>query len=220
MRKLVIFGTEATAEVIDFYFTQDTDYEVAAFTVDAAFVNGDNYKGRPLVAFEEVASRFPPDDYQMFIAVGFQKMNAVRAEKFATAKSMGYTLASYVSSKASTWPGFAAAENTFVMEDNTIQPFVTVGPDTILWSGNHVGHHASIGAHCFVSSHVVISGRVKVGDYSFLGVNSTLRDGVTLGEATMVGAGCLVLADTPAETVLTAPGSEVRRIPSRKLRTI
>lgn len=220
MRKLVIFGSEATAEVIDFYFTHDSKYDVAAFTVDAAFLDGDSFRGRPLVAFEDIASRFPPDDHEMFIAVGFQKMNAVRALKFAAAKAMGYRLASYLSSKASAWPGFLPAENTFVMEDNTIQPFVTIGPDTILWSGNHVGHHSSIGAHCFVSSHVVISGRVTVGDYSFLGVNSTLRDGVTLGEATMVGAGCLVLADTPPEAVLTASGSEIRRVPSRKLRTI
>jgi sugar O-acyltransferase (sialic acid O-acetyltransferase NeuD family) len=220
MRKLVIFGTEATAEVIDFYFTHDSEYDVAAFTVDGAYLDGDDYRGRPVVAFEELPSRFPPDDHELFIAVGFQKMNAVRAMKFAEAKAMGYTLASYLSSKASAWPGFSVAENTFVMEDNTIQPFVTIGPDTILWSGNHVGHHASIGAHCFVSSHVVISGRVKVGDYSFLGVNSTLRDGVTLGEATMVGAGCLVLADTPPEAVLAAPGSEIRRVTSRTLRAI
>jgi len=193
---------------------------VAAFTVDAAYVDRDEHRARPLVAFEELQSRFPPDDHDLFVAVGFQKMNAVRAEKFAEGKSMGYTLASYLSSKASAWPGFSAAENTFVMEDNTIQPFVTIGHDTILWSGNHVGHHATIGAHCFVSSHVVISGRVKVGDYSFLGVNSTLRDGVTLGEATMVGAGCLVLTDTPAEAVVAAAGSEIRRVSSRKLRAI
>lgn len=220
MRKLVIFGTEATADVIDFYFTHDSGYEVVAFTVDAAYVDKNEHRARPLVAFEELQSRFPPDDHDLFVAIGFQKMNAVRAKKFAEVKSLGYRLASYLSSKASAWPEFSVAENTFVMEDNTIQPFVNIGPDTILWSGNHVGHHATIGAHCFVSSHVVISGRVKVGDYSFLGVNSTLRDGITLGEATMVGAGCLVLADTPAEAVLAAAGSEVRRVSSRKLRAI
>jgi sugar O-acyltransferase (sialic acid O-acetyltransferase NeuD family) len=220
MRKLVIFGTEATAEVIDFYFTHDSGYEVVAFTVDAAYLDGDHFRGRPLVAFEDLPARFPPGDHAMFIAVGFQKMNALRATKFREARAAGYPLASYVSSKASAWPGFAAAENTFVMEDNTIQPFVTIGCDTILWSGNHVGHHSSIGDHCFVSSHVVISGRVKVGDYSFLGVNSTLRDGITLGEATMVGAGCVVLTDTPAEAVLSAPGSEIRKVSSRKLRSV
>jgi len=220
MRQLVIFGTEATAEVIDFYFTHDSKYDVAAFTVDAAYLDGDSFRGRPLVAFEDLPSKFPPEDYALFIAVGFQKMNAVRAKKFEEAKSKGYTLASYLSSKASVWPGFSPADNTFVMEDNTIQPFVTIGQDTILWSGNHVGHHSSIGAHCFVSSHVVISGRVKVGDFSFLGVNSTLRDGIALGEATMVGAGCLVLANTPPEAVLAAAGAEIRRVSSRKLRTI
>lgn len=220
MTKLVLFGKEETADVIDFYFTQDSGYEVAAFTVDGSYVTESSHAGRPVVPFEELERHYPPEQYRLFIAVGFQKMNAVRAAKFEQGRAKGYGFASYVSSKASVWPGFEAKENTFIMEDNTIQPFVAIGADTILWSGNHVGHHARIGDHCFVSSHVVISGRVGVGDYSFLGVNSTIRDGIKLGEATLVGAGCLVLADTEAETVLTAPAAEARRISSRKLRTI
>ena len=32
-----------------------------------------------------------------------------------------------------------------IMEHNTIQPYVTIGENTILWSGNHVGHHTQIG---------------------------------------------------------------------------
>ena len=83
---------------------------------------------RPLVAFEELRSRFPPDDHDLFVAVGFQKMNAVRAAKFAEGKWMGYTLASYLSGEAvGLAQGLSAAENTLVMEDNTIQPFVTIG---------------------------------------------------------------------------------------------
>src|SRR3954463_8220273 len=111
MRKLVIFGTEATADVIDFYFSNDSDYEVVAFTVDDTYVDGKEHRGRPLVAFEELQTTFPPGDHDMFVAIGFQRMNAVRAQKFAEAKARGYTLASYLSSKASAWPGFSPAEN-------------------------------------------------------------------------------------------------------------
>lgn len=220
MRKLVIFGTKETADVIDFYFTHDSNYEVVAFTVDSDYLTGGTYNGRPLVAFEELNQTHPPEDFELFIAVSFQKMNGVRAGKFLESKMRGYKLASFVSSKASVWSGFVPEENTFIMEDNTIQPFVKIGKDTILWSGNHIGHHSQIGSHCFLASHVVVSGRVTVGDYSFLGVNSTLRDGISLGEATLVGAGCLVLNDTPPETVLTSKGADVRAVKSRKLRSI
>lgn len=217
-KKLVMFGTQETADVIDFYFTHDSDYEVVAFTADGAFVKADSHNGRPLVPFEDLERFFPALDHDIYVAVGFQKMNAVRARVFSDAKAKGYRLASYLSSKASAWPGLKLGENTFIMENNVIQPFATIGENTILWSGNHIGHHAVIGSHCFVSSHVVVSGRVHVGDYSFLGVNSTLRDGVSLGEATLVGAGALVLTDTKAEAVLMGQGAEPRSISSRRLR--
>ena len=148
MRKLSYLALRRRPTLSISISRMDLDYEVVAFTVDAAYVDKDEHRARPLVAFEGLQSRFPPDDHDLFVAIGFQKMNAVRAKKFAEAKSMGYRLASYLSSKASAWPEFSAAENTFVMEDNTIQPFVDIGPDTILWSGNHVGHHSTIGAHC------------------------------------------------------------------------
>lgn len=67
-------------------------------------------------------------------------------------------------------------DNCFVFENQTIQPFVKIGNDVIIWSGNHIGHHSMIGDHCFISSHVVISGNVKIEPYCFLGVNSSIRD--------------------------------------------
>jgi acyl-[acyl carrier protein]--UDP-N-acetylglucosamine O-acyltransferase len=82
------------------------------------------------------------------------------------------------------------------MEDNTIQPFVRIGNDVIMWSGNHVGHDAVIEDHCFLTSHVVVSGFTKVGHNSFLGVNATLRDAITIAPETLVGAGATVMKDT------------------------
>src|SRR5215831_4869841 len=178
MAKLVIFGAGDIARLAHFYFTRDSEHSVAAFTVDGSFRQTETFEGLPLVGFENVRETYPPSDHQMFVALSYSNMNRVRAEKYARAKAMGYTLASYVSSRCTWLTEHPPGDNCFVLEDNTVQPFVAIGSDVTLWSGNHIGHHSVIEDHCFISSHVVVSGRVRIGPYCFIGVNATLRNGV------------------------------------------
>src|SRR5205823_5970005 len=140
-------------------------------------------------------------DFRLFIAVSYAGMNRLRATKYQQAKDFGYELASYISSRASFLTQYPAGDNCFILEDNTIQPFVRIGSNVTLWSGNHIGHDAIIDDHSFVSSHVVISGRVHVGAYSFLGVNATIRNAITIGAETLVGAGSIIMADTEPKSV-------------------
>lgn len=39
-QSLVIFGSGDIAQLAHYYFSRDSDYEVVAFTVDAAYVQG------------------------------------------------------------------------------------------------------------------------------------------------------------------------------------
>ena len=201
MAKLVIFGAGDIARLAHFYFTRDSEHSVAAFAVDKAFRKDDGFEGLPLVDFEDVTGQYPPAEYSMFVAVSYANMNRVRAEKYAQAKEKGYTLASYVSSRCTWLTEHPHGDNCFVLEDNTVQPFVKIGSDVTLWSGNHIGHDAVIDDHTFVSSHVVISGRVHVGSYCFLGVNSTIRNAITIADETLVGAGAIIMADTKPKSV-------------------
>ena len=220
MGQMVIFGTGDMAELADFYFTNDSSCEVAAFAVDAAFRTQDEFRGRPLVAFEDVEEKFPPDRYEMFVAVGYSKVNAVRAGKLAAARAKGYRIATYVSSRATIFPGFEPKENCFILEDNTIQPFARVGANVTLWSGNHIGHHSVIEDDVFLASHVVVSGGARIGQGSFVGVNVTIRDRVTIGRQCVLGAGALVLEDQPDFSVVAPRGSERSAVPSHRLRKL
>jgi sugar O-acyltransferase (sialic acid O-acetyltransferase NeuD family) len=220
VKPLVIFGAGEIAEVAHFYFTHDARRPVAAFTVDPAFVKEASFCGLPVLAFPEAQAACPPASHELFVALSYARINALRAEKCAAGKAAGYHLASYLSSKASAWPGFAPGENCFILEDNTIQPFVHVGDNVTLWSGNHIGHHATLGANCFITSHVVISGGVRVGDNAFIGVNSTVRDHVKIGARSVIGAGSLVLEDVPDDGVVAARGSELSKVPSYRLRRL
>jgi sugar O-acyltransferase (sialic acid O-acetyltransferase NeuD family) len=207
-KPVVIFGTGDFARIACVYLEEDSPHEVVAFTVSKPFLDDRQLLGREVVAFEDIADRFPPDRHAMFVAVGFSRVNQARADIYEQAKAMGYELISYVSSKAQRIGPVTLGDNTFVFEQNVLQPFVTIGSDVVLWSGNHIGHDSSIGDHCFIASHVVISGNVTVGPYCFIGVNATLRDGVTIAPRCVIGAGALIMKDTEEGAVHAVRGTQ------------
>src|SRR5262249_42417479 len=196
MTDLVIFGAGDIARLAHVYFTTDSDYRVAAFCVDREYRKADTFQGLPLVDAADVDRLFPAASHHMFVALSYARMNRIRAEKYAAAKSRGYTLASYVSSRATVLTTHPFGDNCFILEDNTIQPFVRIGNDVTLWSGNHVGHDSTIGDHTFVTSHVVISGNCTIGESCFIGVNATLRNSIRIADRTLVGAGAVIMGDT------------------------
>ena len=212
---LVLFGAGDFAEIAAYYFERDSQYTVKAFTVDAAHLKEPTLGGKPVIPFEEITAHYPVETTKIFVALGFSKLNKLRADKFFAAKAKGYSLASYCSSRISALEPLELQENTFIFEDNTIQPFVKIGANVIVWSGNHIGHHASIGDHCFVTSHVCIAGRASIGEYCFLGINATIRDNITIGSRSIIGAGALIMADAEEESVFSVKGDAPRSIKSR-----
>jgi sugar O-acyltransferase (sialic acid O-acetyltransferase NeuD family) len=220
VKNLVVFGTGQIGELAHYYFAKDTDYRVVAFTVDSAFLSSDLFLGLPVLAFETLEEHFSPEDNDLFVAVSYTQMNRVRSDKCSEGRSKGFKLASYVSTRAMVFDNVVHGDNCFILENNVVQPFVRIGNNCTFWSGNHIGHHSVIEDDCFISSHVVVSGGVNVGKGSFLGVNATIRDHITLGEETLVGAGALILDSTEPQSVYAARPTEVRAIKSTKMQRI
>ncbi len=220
MRDVVIFGIGQIAEVIHYYLSQEGGRNVVAFTVDRQYRTADELFGLPIVDFEDVETVYPPAAYEMFVAVSFRQVNKLREAKVAEAEAKGYALTSHVSPHATVWPSLVVNPNTIIMENNVIQPFVTIGRNVTMWSGNHVGHHSRIGDNCFIASHVVISGNCEIGAGSFIGVNATLRDNITIGVRNVIGAGTLILASTEDEAVFIGPATPQAKVPSSRLRNI
>lgn len=194
-KKAIVFGTTGQAEVMGYLLAHDSEYEVAAYTSTAEYVKTDSIYGKPLVRFEDIEKKYPPSEYEMHIAIGYNTQNTIRRKFYEAAKEKGYKLLTYISSRCTNYAK-SIGDNCFIFEDNTIQPFVEIGDNCILWSGNHIGHHSKVMDNVFISSHVVISGHCLIGNNSFLGVNSTLRDGIKIAPFTTLGAGCLIVKDT------------------------
>ncbi|WP_369914722.1 acetyltransferase [Xanthomonas sp. NCPPB 3005] len=219
-KPLVIFGAGDIAQLAHYYFSTDSDYEVVAFTIDADYITDGHFCGLPVVAFDRLAASYPPERNAIFIALSYSKLNAIRKEKYLAAKAAGYRLASYISSHATVLNDGRIGDNCFLLEDNTIQPFVQIGDNVTLWSGNHIGHHSTIDSHCFLASHIVVSGGVEIGEQCFIGVNATLRDHIRIGARTVVGAGALLLGDAEPEGLYIGTATERSPVPSTRLRKI
>jgi sugar O-acyltransferase (sialic acid O-acetyltransferase NeuD family) len=195
-KKLLIVGDSAFAEIAYEYFTHDSEYEVVGFTVESEYLKQKTLFGLPVVPFEQVEEYFEPGKVSFYAALVYTQLNRLRTRLYAAAKAKGYLPASYVSSRAFVWKNAQVGEHCFIFEDNTVQPFVRIGNNVVLWSGNHIGHHSAIQDNCFVSSHVVISGFCDIGRNSFLGVNATLSNNVTIGEDNWVGLGVTIVRNT------------------------
>jgi sugar O-acyltransferase (sialic acid O-acetyltransferase NeuD family) len=209
MGPLVIFGAGDIARLAHFYFRTDSGFDVVAFAVDQEYKTGDTFDGLPLVASGDLARTYPPGSCAMFVALSYRRMNRIRAEKYQQMKDAGYTLATYVSSRCTYLSERPPGDNCLILEDNTIQPFVTIGSDVTLWSGNHIGHDSTIDDHCFIASHVVVSGHVRVRSFCFIGVNATLRNGIEIAAGSLIGAGAVIMKDTREKGVYLAGRAEL-----------
>lgn len=201
MKKLIIFGEGLFTEIAHQYFKDDSEYDVVAFTKDDSYITCNKYLDLPMVNFSNIEEIYSPHEYDMFIAVSYTDMNRLREKKYYEAKQKGYKLAKYISSKCSLMTKYPIGDNSFIFEDNTIQPFVKIGNNVILWSGNHIGHHSTIEDHNFISSHVVVSGQCKIESNCFIGVNSTIAHKTIISKETLIGAGACITKNTEPKSV-------------------
>ena len=210
---LLIFGTGTLAEVATFYLRLDGGYEICGYTdlLELVTEGTEARLGRPVVRWPDAVERFPPGRFRAFVAIGYRKTNAIRRQRFDQVAAAGYSLASYVSPRAINHAESIGA-NCFILEQNVLQPFTRIGDNVTMWSGNHLGHHSVVEDNCFITSHVVVSGKCRIGANSFVGVNACIRDGVTIGDHSVVGAGSVVMKDCPRRSVFVAMATESRVI--------
>ena len=208
MEKVIIFGCGRGAYVAKRYFESDSKYSVCGFTVESAYQRADKFQGLPVIAFDKLEETFPPNNFKLFIALGFQKMNTVRAEKYLAGKSKGYKFASYVSSKLVTHDNLNIGENCFILENNAINFDVKIGNNVVIWSSCQIGDLSRIEDHVWITSHSTVCGGTIIGEYSFLGANCTISDHIAIGKRTFVGANTLIVKDTNEGSVHITEGSK------------
>jgi len=208
-KKVVIFGATNLARHVRMHLSRHGGHEVAAFTVHREFIDQPSFEGLEVVPFETITDSHPQADFALCVAVGYLKMNQVRAQIFQQCKRLGYSMVSYIyPHNAMLAPDLVEiGENSFVFEGCTLQPGVKIGDNVIIWANNLISHDSLIGDHCFITSGVNIAGNVEIGSSSFIGLGASIIDGVKVAPNNLIGAGTTNLDNTKNGDVFITPGA-------------
>jgi sugar O-acyltransferase (sialic acid O-acetyltransferase NeuD family) len=202
---LIIYGNSQMAEVAFARFSLDPAYTVRGFTVDAALLDKPSLFGLPVVPFEDVQRQFPPAAVLMHVAVGPVRACRIRADRFESARRLGYRFAGHVEAGAFVDPSARLGANCWIGHGAYVGPYAKLGDQVTLATHAVVSHHCVVEEHCFLSLGCAISGSVRIGARVFIGANATIRDRVVLGEGSIVGAGVTIRHDTAPGSVFAAP---------------
>ncbi|MEP6727686.1 MAG: acetyltransferase, partial [Bacteroidota bacterium] len=213
-KQLIIFGTGKIAEVIYYYASTECGFDVVAFCVDKEYKKQEIFSGLPVYSFEEIENKCNPQQYDMFIAVGYHDLNRVREKKCNEAIAKGYKLVSIVSPLCNIPANVTLGWNCFVMPPAIVHPCVQIKNNVFIWSGAMVAHHSVIEDNCWLTSCCNISGNVVLGANAFMAVNATIGHSVVIGKNCFLGANTLVTKNLEDEKVVIAESQKPLRLTS------
>ena len=208
-KNLLIFGVGECGALARFYFEQDSGRKVDGFVADDLYVKSDSFDGLPVIPLSETTGRFPPDDYEMHVAIAYGGSNAFRQRKFESCQAAGYTLASYVSTKAALWSGLIYGENCLILEHASVQPGARIGSNVVVGTGCRVAHGNVVKDHVYLSSQVCCGGNCEIGERSFFGLGSQVKELSKVGPDCFIAMGAAVTRDLPPKSVVLAPNSTI-----------
>ena len=212
MKKLIIYGIGSFAEYVAYAFENDSEYKVVGFCIEKKLLEKAEFSELPLVAFENIAEIFSPEEHSIFIAVGD---NIIRERFLTLTKAMNYPIATFISSQCSKWENLIIGDNCFVDEGCIIQPFVKILNNCILFAAE-IGHHSIIQSNTLISG-AITGGNVTIGEFCNIGLKSAIKQNLTIGKHAVIGMGCIIEANVRDREVYSHKGTKKRNITSDQL---
>lgn len=208
-RKIIVFGIGATADIVydGIKSDENSEIEIVAFCADAQYCCEAEKYGLPIVKFEDVEHQYDPEEYGMLVAIGYQKMNAVRAERCRQAVEKGYDLVSFVHSQSDVSASVKEkiGQNVIIVANVSIGPEVIIGNNVCIFSGAVISHHAVIKDNTWIAPGTVICGRTVIGANTFLGAGSVIGNDIEIGGNNFIGASAVVTKNTEEDSVYILP---------------
>lgn len=193
-KKMVIFGASDFAKLMYLYLSRESDFLVCAFCVDDPYVNDETLCGLPVVAFSELYSRFPADEYSGVIAIGYSSIR-LRQYFFDRVKSLGYGLVNFFHPDSKVDESIVLGEGNIFFPNVVVEPGCIVGDNNIFWSSVNICHDSTVGSGNFFAAQASIGGFSTVKDKCFFGFSSTISQCLTVGNEVLIGANSLILND-------------------------
>lgn len=116
----------------------------------------------------------------------------------------GFDLPVLVDPDAYVAPSAELAAGAQVFATAAVCSAARIGRGVIVNTGAIVSHDCVIGDHSHIAPGAILAGEVEVGEATLVGMGVTTQLGLRIGSGAIVGNGCVLTADVPDGTIVSA----------------
>lgn len=212
LNDIIIWGAGGHATVVADIVRRMGGYELVGFLDDVNLERrGESFCGAKILGGSRELSQVRGAGVRkVIVAIGDCRR---RLESAAFALQMGFPLATAIHPKATIADGVNIGPGTVVAAGAVVNPGSTIGSNVIINTCASVDHDCMLGDGVHVCPGVHLGGRVVVGKAVWLGMGSTVIQGVSIGDFSVVGAGAVVLQNLPDRVLAFGlPAKVVRKL--------
>lgn len=193
--KLIIVGISTAAREITEFINYHRLFEIIGYAVNSAYLKIKEFQGKPVFALEDLEKNYA-EDYKLFVAVQWNKLNRDRKNLYYYCKTHGFKLANVISPTAIIRSQIKT-DNLFIDDNVIIKNNVKLGNNCYLKASCICGPNTIISDNCFLGLNSIIGGGCIIGEQSFIGLNATVFDCTTVGRKCLIGACAVVKRNMP-----------------------
>lgn len=195
MKDIFIFGTNDFAQMLywNIQYQTKSEFHVLGFVLDDSYYESKHCCGLDVFPYSKILMETTVRD--IFICVGYSRMNQNRKDIFERLLKDGWHFPNYIDETASVRTDYIGMGN-IIFEGSRLSIQSSIGNGNIFYPNSHLAHHSTMGDFNYVTICASISGHVEVGNCCFFGANSCTRDKIRIQDRSLLGAGCYLSKST------------------------
>lgn len=199
--KLFIYGASgAGIEIYDLAYRINkisNRYSEILFIDD--FLEETEYYGTRRIHFESCEKVASKEETEFIIAVGEPSARKLLLDRI---KSRGYNLATLIDNSAIVSETALISPGCIVNANAIISSNVILDENCLVMFQAIIGHDAHVKSCSVICPKSTVGGNSIVGERCFIGINSSMKQGVNLGDDVIVGMGSMVFKDVESNNTV------------------
>ena len=208
MKKLIIVGLSTTSRLAYSFVQSHNLFDVVGFAVNEHYKDTDSFCGLPVYNLEKLDRDVKCDEFEVFVALLWNHLNADRKKVYEYCKSKNYRMANLISPLAVVRSEITG-DNIWIHDHVVIQNDTKMGNNIAIMQGALIGADSVIASHCFFGAHSLFAGGCTIGEQSFVGLHATVFDDTHIGEKCIIGACTAVKRNMPNYSKYTTPSDNI-----------
>lgn len=216
MKRVILFGVSNLTRVLKAYLDADERYELLAFTVETDYIEGEDFMGLPVRAFESLRDYYDMESIEIIPAIAYSNMNKNREKVFQKCYKHKYKICTYLSPSVQNYAD-EIGEGCIILDGCMLKPYCRIGKGNYMGANTFIAHDVNVGDFNYFAGSNVTGGFTEIGSYNFLGAGAMVESGHRIGNENLLAAGVCVAENIEDNMVISPPPNRVKKASARAM---